>query len=254
MTGNYSCASCHDPDNYFIDSRRRGIGALGDTLKFNTPTLLNSAYAASLGWSDLGLTTLEAQHLLPLTNTNPIEMGTGRQQLAALWQDPSVRRVARAAFGDLTKLSITDVSAALASYVRTLIRGGSKLDAYLFYGDSSKLTPAERTGLNLFLSPRLSCSACHRGILLSGPTQSAQASFPASFYRTGVSASAMPIRAPSLRFVRATAPYMHDGSIATLAAVLTFYEGGGGSNAERLQPFQLDANERIALLAFLEML
>jgi cytochrome c peroxidase len=47
---------------------------------------------------------------------------------------------------------------------------------------------------------------------------------------------------------------MHDGSIATLAEIITFYEGGGGGNAERLQPFQLDANERVALLAFLEML
>ena len=227
---------------------------MGGTLKFNTPTLLNSAYAASLGWSDLGLTTLESQHLLPLTNTNPVEMGTGTEQLATLWQDPAVRSATRSAFGDVSALSITEVSAALASYVRTLIRGGGTLDAYLFYGDSSGLTPAERTGLNMFLSPRLNCSACHRGILLSGPTKSAQASFPASFYRTGVSASATSLRAPSLRFVGATAPYMHDGSIATLAAIITFYEGGGGTNAERLQPFQLDANERVALLAFLEML
>ena len=151
--------------------------------------------------------------------------------------------------------------ASIASYVRTLIEGGSNFDRYLFEDDKDALSPEAQRGLSLFSSARLNCASCHRGFLLSGPTRSVRAQFEPSFYRTGVSDSRQNFRSPSLRFIRHTAPYMHDGSMQTLDDVLAFYaaggrrEGGLGKNAsERIRPFELSGTEKAALLAFLNSL
>lgn len=266
VNGKLSCSDCHQPANNFVDNVVRPTGALGDTLPFNTPTLWNVAYSTSFSWIDKGFDELEAQHLGPLANADPIELGTGPLQLQALQQKPSIAAALLAAFPDSTMapLSLDTVAAALASYVRTLIRGGSAFDDYLFSDNRGALNEDAQRGLALFTSERLNCVSCHRGFLLSGPTRSTREAFPPSFYVTGVSNSVDAFRAPSLRFVRYTAPYMHDGSMSTLTEVLDFYEQGGGdptsSSGEgshmggHLTPFELDAAERRSLLAFLESL
>lgn len=253
-TGRVSCATCHDPQHAFSDPRGTSIGALGDELPLNSPSLWNVVYFASLGWTESGRRRLEHHHEQPLTNTAPVELGLQQPQLDALWQDAAVRGAVRKAFGDVDALHLDHLTYALASYLRTLVRGGAALDRYLFNDDASALTQQQRAGLELFLSPRLNCTACHRGPLLSGPTVSQTAPFEPMFYNTGVASTGAAFRAPSLRFAGETAPYMHNGSIATLPEVVRFYERGGGVGAQHLEPFTLSETERDALVAFLKSL
>lgn len=259
VNGTLSCAGCHDPQRHFTENRPRSTGATGEVLAFNAPTLLNAAYSPGLSWIDKGFASLEEQHFGPLTNRDPVELGTTAQQLDVLWQDPVVRNAVLHAYPDADALRLSEVAGALASYVRTLIRGGSVFDDWLFKDQRDRLAPQQRRGLALFNSERLNCAACHRGFLLSGPTRSARGSFKPSFYRTGVGQEGLAVRAPSLRFVLHTAPYMHDGSLASLDAVIDFYARGapkdaGPRAAANMRPFSLDVAERAALLAFLEAL
>lgn len=255
LSGNatLSCAGCHDPHRYFTDGRRLALGATGASLRHNTPTLLNSAYNASFGWTDQGLDTLEAQHLVPLTNEDPVEMGFDAPALARLASDAEIRDQFDEAFDSDTITQVRIVQA-LASYVRTLVSAGSDFDRLLFFDERDALGADAALGLELFTSQRLGCSGCHAGFTLSGPTQHADHRAAATFHRTGVGGSTEAYRAPTLRFVRHTAPYMHDGSLPTLDAVVEFYAGGGGPGAVGLQAFTLAAAERTALRAFLESL
>ncbi len=259
VSGTHSCATCHQPDLYFTDGLARSNGALGEPLAFNTPTLINSAYSTSFSWIDKKHASLEQQHLGPLNNTDPVELGLSSDALRALSADSLLLGALQRAFPDAKTFTQTNLIAALASYVRSLIRGNDGFDRLLFDDDQNALTARQQVGLTLFNSDRLNCTGCHRGFLLSGPTQSIRASFTPSFYQTGVSGSTRRFRVPSLRFVQHTAPYMHDGSHASLEQVIEFYEAGGrgtlGANAQkRMAPFSLSIDERAALLAFLRSL
>lgn len=248
-----SCASCHDPARELTDGRARAIGASGEPHARNTPSLWNVAYNVTYTWTDQGLDRLEDQLRLPLTGTRPVEMGFGPEQAAALAADSEIAALQRAAFGDVP-LDETTVVRALASFVRTLIRMDSAFDRRLYWDDPSGFDAAAEAGMALFFSERLGCGRCHAGVHLSGPTAMPGRAVAPVFHRTAVSDSTEAFRAPSLRFVGRTAPYMHDGSLATLAEVVAFYERGGGRGAERLRPFALSPAERAALLAFLASL
>ncbi|MFO0690637.1 MAG: cytochrome c peroxidase [Myxococcota bacterium] len=248
-----SCATCHDPARELTDGRARAIGASGEPHARNTPTLWNVAYNVSYTWIDQGLVRLEDQLRLPLTGTEPVEMGFGPAAAAALAADPELAALHRAAFGE-APFDETSVVRALASYVRTLIRMDSAFDRRLYLDDASGFGEAAERGMGLFFSERLGCGHCHAGPHLSGPTAMPGREVAPVFHRTAVSDATVAFRAPSLRFVARTAPYMHDGSLATLADVVAFYERGGGRGAERLVPFTLSPSERAALLAFLETL
>ena len=253
MNGTTSCATCHDPARSFTDGRTRAIGTLGDQHPRNTPTLWNTAYNVSFTWLDAGLTTLEQQMRVPLTGTSPIEMGFTPALLPALEADLILNSQHRLAFGK-APISTDTIIKAIASYVRTLIRIDQPFDRYFLENDSSGMTPEAKRGLALFFSPRLGCGNCHAGTHLSGPTYDPDQTVAPMFHRTAVSDATFPVRAPSLRFVGQTAPYMHDGSLPTLEAVVTFYLGGGGQNAERLSQFELTDAERLELIAFLKTL
>lgn len=217
VTGTYSCASCHDPERAFSDGRVVAIGATGEQHTRNTPTLVNAAYAVSFGWLADAPRTLEVQHRIPLHNDEPVELG----------------------YPGIDGLDEREVVDALASYVRTLIQADSAFDRYVYYGDDNALSAPAREGLALFLSPRTGCSDCHGGFTLSGPIRHQLAPDTEAEYHDG-------IRAPTLRNVAVTAPYMHDGSVPTLEAVVTFYDAGG-----RGEPLEMSTTERASLLAFL---
>ncbi|MBK7948077.1 MAG: di-heme enzyme [Deltaproteobacteria bacterium] len=248
-----SCATCHDPARELTDGLPRAIGASGEPHARNTPSLWNVAYNVTYTWIDQGLDRLEDQLRLPLTGTSPVEMGFGPGQVDVLAADPEIAVLHRAAFGD-APLDETTVVQALASYVRTLIRMDSAFDRRLYWDDPSDFDATAASGMALFFSERLGCGHCHAGLHLSGPTAEPGRAVMPVFHRTAVSDSSESFRAPSLRFVGRTAPYMHDGSLATLAEVVAFYERGGGRDAERLRPFALSPAERAALLAFLASL
>ncbi|GAC1453420.1 MAG: di-heme enzyme [Steroidobacteraceae bacterium] len=267
VTGNYSCASCHEPARAFADGRRVAIGATGAALPHNAMALVNVAYNLSFGWTRPRLRSLEAQMLEPLLNEQPVELGMkGRERAvsAALAADPAYARdfaaafpqqAAPATFGNLVK--------AIAAFERTLISGDSPFDRYVFGGEHAALTPEAKRGMALVFSARAGCAGCHSGFNFAGNWRDAQgATGRASFANNGTSRDLM--RVPTLRNVALTGPYMHDGRFATLAAVLEHYSAIGarvrGSAVApsrsrgydpRLPRAPFTADERAELVSFL---
>jgi cytochrome c peroxidase len=258
MTGQYSCRSCHAPQQAFTDGRARSLGATGSVLALNAPTLLNAAYSPSLGWNDRGVTSLEQQMRGPLFNQHPPELGLAGREAAveqSLAGDAGLATQFAAAFpGDVPAVTMENVIRAIAAFERTLFAGGSAFDRYVFGGDHAALDAQQKRGMELFFSPRAGCGACHGGINFAGPwVDATQPEAKAVFADTGTGAS---VRVPTLRNLAITGPYMHDGRFASLDAVLDHYERLAGDPAAdpRLRRAPLTTEERAGLVAFLQSL
>ena len=295
VTGATSCATCHMQALAFTDGRARSVGATGEVHPRGSMTLVNAAYAGRLTWANHLLDTLEVQALTPMFGEQPVEMGmSGREDeiIQALRYDDYYAKAFRASFpGDADPLSILNVVRALASFVRTIVSFNSPYDRYL-RGDTEALKPEQVRGMDLFFSERLECFHCHGGFnFTDSSTHAGSLVQSVGFHNNGLynidASGAYPpentglydltgerrdmgrFKAPTLRNIAATAPYMHDGSIETLSGVLDHYERGGrvisdgpyvgdGSRnpyrSEFVRGFELTAQERADLLAFLESL
>jgi cytochrome c peroxidase len=293
--GKVACASCHHPERAYTDGRARAIGIQGHRHPRSAMSLTNVAYNATLGWDDPDLTRLEDQALVPLLNTHPPEMGlAGREAevLARLKKDRHYPPLFREAFPeDESPLTIRNITYALAAFERTLISGHSAYDRWAYGGELDALDAEQRAGARLFFSRRLSCFRCHAGFNFSGPVVYAGSDDAAPrFHNTGLydedGRGAYPppntgvhrhsgqpadmgrFRAPTLRNIALTAPYMHDGSIPTLEAVIDHYTAGGRARTADPQVrrnasvapdplmtgFVLTPQERRQLVAFLHAL
>ncbi|WP_426757050.1 MbnH family di-heme enzyme [Myxococcus sp. Y35] len=287
-----SCASCHDPARAFTEPLRTSQGSTGETHRRNSQGLANVAYATSLTWANPSLTTLEAQALVPLFGKEPVELGFGDREeelLGRLRAVPGLEAEFQRAFPDAVEpVSVATLTRALASFQRTLISGNSAYDRYVYGNDVEAMTRQQKRGMELFFSERLECDHCHSGFNFQDATVHEATSEPIlPFHNTGLynedGQGAYPakdpglieltgrpedmgrFRAPSLRNVAVTGPYMHDGSLATLSDVLDHYAAGGharrrnGGEASPLQSgfvrgFTLTAQEKEDVLAFLEAL
>jgi cytochrome c peroxidase len=292
--GTIACASCHLPDKAYTDGRRRAKGIGGNLHPRSAMSLANVAYNASLDWDDPALTRLEDQALIPLLNTHPPEMGAaGREAevLARLAKDRRYRRLFAQAFADDPRpVNLRNVAYALAAFERTLISGNSPYDRWAFGGETDALDADQRAGAGLFFSRRLSCFRCHAGFNFSGPVVYAgspdarlrfhntglydmdgRGKYPAPntgvHRHTGRPEDMGAFRAPTLRNIALTAPYMHDGSLPTLEAVVDHYAAGGRArkSAARnpsvpsmrdplMTGFSLTPREKRQLVAFLHAL
>jgi cytochrome c peroxidase len=259
LNGRYSCASCHAPTRAFTDGRAVAQGATGQALPHNTMTLTNVAYNISFGWQQPHVRSLEAQMREPLFNEHPVELGLkGRVHAlcAQLAEDPDYAQAFAQAFPAAPAVSLDHLIKAIAAFERTLIFGSSPFDRYVFAGEHEALSDAAKRGMALFFSARAGCAGCHSGINFSGNWRDAQgATGRASFAVNGTSARAL--RVPTLRNVALTAPYMHDGRFATLAAVLEHYSSVATQRPpldKRLPQAALSAAERADLIAFLDSL
>ena len=255
VTGRYSCQSCHSPERAFTDGRANSLGATGETLSLNAPTLLNVAYNPSQGWRDAKLRTLEQQMHGPLFNKDPRELGlAGRETLVehALLADGEMVRAFGAAFPGLDQpVNMDNVIRAIAAYERTLFAGYSAFDRYVFAGEHDALGERQKAGMQLFFSERTGCSDCHGGVNFAGPwvdREHAQAEPVFADTGTGVA-----VRVPTLRNLPATAPYMHDGRFEALDQVLDHYERLAEDPAAdpRLRRAPLTTVERARLRDFL---
>ena len=246
-------------------------------------TLANVAYNASFGWADPSLRTLEAQMLVPMFNEHPIELGLkGREpEVVARFASRDDRARFRAAFpSDPTPITLPNIVKAIASFERTLVSGDSPLDRYLYRDDKSAMSADALEGMTLYFSPQLRCAECHASFNLSGPVMFQGAKEVALvFHNTGLynvdgrggypvsdrglidvtrrAADMGRFRAPTLRNIAVTAPYMHDGSVATLDAAIDHYASGGKRSAlrsESVRGFPLTVTQRRVLVAFLESL
>lgn len=251
-TGTYSCASCHNPELHFTDGLSVAVGATGEQHTRNTPTLYNVAFNASFGWDDQDVTQLEQQHLIPLLNTDPVEMGFSEvlaSSLVSRQRDEFEQAFTAATLNNQSAL--TTISQAIATYVRTLRHPQNELDHYLYTDNASALSEDAKLGLALFSSQRLGCASCHSGFTLSGPISYVGHTAIPVFHNTGVSDDKQRFRAPTLRAIRFTAPYMHAGNLQTLDAVLNHYES---TQSPEVPKFILTEDERQQLLAFLNSL
>jgi cytochrome c peroxidase len=290
--GRTSCSTCHHPELAFTDGKARAIGATGVEHPRSAMSLANVAYNASFTWADPSFDSLEAQVLQPLYNEHPVEMGLmGREAevLAALRTDPRYPRLFADAFsGSADPISITNLARAIASFERTLISGRSAFDRYVYDDDRSALSVPARRGMALFYSERAGCVQCHAGINFSGAVRTVAAPSVVATYAntalynvdghgayppdapgirsvTGNAQDDGRFRVPTLRNIAVTAPYMHDGSVATLAEVIEHYSAGGrqaplGPTADnalkdtRIHALQLSAEDKADLVAFLQSL
>jgi cytochrome c peroxidase len=245
--GEQACAGCHRQELAFTDGLPTAIGSTGEVGALNAPSLANVAYAMPLGWAKPELHTLEEQLLGPMLGTAPIELGmSGREDeiLARLAADPAMVERFAAAFPEVdAPITFTATRDAIATFVRTLLSGDSAFDRFRA-GDFDALTPAARRGSELFRSTRLGCGGCHSGFALTTAThfQGGDADPEQAMQDNGLGL----FRVPTLRNIALTAPYMHDGSMATLDEVVDFYEA--------TKELGLTAAERADLLAFLDSL
>jgi cytochrome c peroxidase len=200
----------------------------------------------------------------PLLNRHPVEIGLDPHDpkvIAVIEADATYPRQFAAAFAGDGTISVAHVIKAIATFERTLLDGSSPFDAYVFAGQHDALSAGAKRGMALFFSARVGCAGCHSGFNFSGNWRDDKgATGRPSFADDGLGAG--PMRVPTLRNIALTAPYMHDGRFATLAAVLAHYQrvgktpdsAHGGQRDPRLKSFTLDATERADLEAFLDSL
>lgn len=294
LSGNetQSCASCHRQELAFTDGLPVAVGSTGQHHPRNSMSLTNVGYQPALTWANPNERALAHQALTPLFGEDPVELGlASREQelLARLRGDSVYQRLFPAAFPDRTDpVSIETVTLAIAAFQRTLISGNSAVDRYR-RGDREALSSSARLGQALFFSERLECFHCHGGLGFTGTFDFDGKSAPEIEYHnnglynidgegaypphnTGLHEfSQRPedmgrFKAPTLRNIALTAPYMHDGSIATLEEVIEHYsEGGrtvvsgpfagvGSANPHKsgfVKGFELTSDESRALLDFL---
>ena len=294
VNGSISCASCHEQARAFSDGAVTATGATGERHPRNSQSLANSAYFNNLTWGNPTLATIEQQVMLPLFGESPVEHGINEgnfeQILMSLQADPTYAPLYAAAFPDqddalLGELAWDNSIKALASFVRGITSFDSAFDR-------GEMSLAAQRGEVLFNSERLECFHCHDGYNFSDATIDRGIRFlEPLFHNTGLynidGMGGYPtpntgrhevtgkhehmgqFRTPSLRNVAVTAPYNHDGSVASLEAVIRNYAAGGrviasGEHAGdgRISPykdgvlvsFQITDAEVADLVAFLESL
>ncbi|MGI4863330.1 MAG: cytochrome-c peroxidase [Janthinobacterium lividum] len=287
-----SCASCHHPANAYADGLDLAIGENGqglgtarhfrspNTIPFgqrNTSTVLNTAFnglaatdgtvdpATALMFWDGRAKSLETQSLMPLAKLEEMrghqyaESAAPDSVVARLRKIPAYAALFRTAFGGATPVTATTISQALACFERTLVAPDSPFDRYM-RGDQTALSTQQVQGLTAFLQS--GCTKCHTGPMLSdyqlhvlGTADNAKNTTS----DTGANGT-YAFRTPSLRNVALTAPYMHGGTLGTLADVVDFYDNGRNTANPHVSTGQRDTQfpgrvvNKQAIVAFLNSL
>lgn len=291
-----SCASCHQQSQAFSDGRVLGVGSTGEVHPRNSMSLANVGYASVLNWANPNLSKLEQQALIPMFGEHPVELGMNGQEtllLTRLREDSVYRRLFPSAFpGAPAPVTVANITKALAAFQRALISGNSPYDRYKFRNERTAMSASALRGEALFFSEETECFHCHAGITFSASTKYVGKAFvEQEFFNNGLynvgGTGAYPAenvglkeftgratdmgahKAPTLRNIAITAPYMHDGSIATLEDVLDHYARGGrlitsgphaGDGAASpfkngfVKGFTMTAQDKTDLLAFLRSL
>ncbi len=287
------CVTCHEPDQGwgFGDALSRGYP--GTVHWRNSQTVVNSAYLMKLFWVGAA-SSLEKQ--APSAAKGAVA-GNGENDVmeARLAFIPQYRKLFKESFGTEWPL-ISDAWKAIASFERTLIHNNTPLDKYL-RGDKKALTSQQKRGMELF-NGKAGCIACHNGALATDqkyynlgvpPSERweedglAQITFryeqyakgvtqkmyrkikddAGLYYRTKQKVDMGKFRTAPLRYLKYTAPYMHNGAFWDLTEVVEFYNQGGGENdftdgtmakskSPLIKPLGLSEKEVEDLVAFLD--
>jgi parallel beta-helix repeat protein len=262
---NVSCATCHHPDAGFSNASSVSFGKGDGQFLRNVPTLWEVAYKDAL-FLDGRAANLESQLLVPLTSADEMaqDPDTLVEELQAI---EAYQSAFKSAFPELANpISTASVSYALAAFERSLVAHDTPFDRYAA-GDRNALTASQRRGFHLFRSGSLGCYNCHNAPTFSSGAYEVIGVPDASDTLTDLGRGAISgnanenyaFRVPSLRNVALTAPYMHNGTFATLEEVLAFYAAGGGkgkgmdipNQSRHIRSFSLTTQETTDLVNFL---
>lgn len=281
--GTVSCASCHQQTLAFTDGRAHAVGVTGEQHPRSAMSLVDIAYSSSLAWADPALVRLEDQVARPMFGTHPVEMGLVDEAdaLARIADEPRYDALFADAFpDDAAPRTMDNLAKAIAAFERSLVSRSTPFDRWFFDGDEAAVSDAAKRGWELFNFPG-QCTYCHFNFYFSDATYfdalpERTLEFhntalydldgngmcpPGSeglFAHTGDPADMGKFRSPTLRNIAVTAPYMHDGSLATLDDVLDHYGNGGRTRSpladHLMERFTLTDDERVDFIAFLESL
>ncbi len=298
LSGNetQACGSCHDQSLAFSENQPVSIGSTGELTPRNSMGLANAAYNSTYTWVNPNLGALESQIPIPMFGELPTElglMGLEGQLFDKLRGDPIYPPLFAAAYPDEADPYTTrNIVFALASFVRTMISGTSPYDRFIYLDDEDAISESAERGADLFFTEKVECFHCHGTFNFSvATTWEGQEFLENGFFNTGLydvdgNGSYPPenpglveftgmrrddgkFRAQSLRNIRLTAPYLHDGSAETLEDVIDIYASGGRNitdgpyvgdgrlNIKKdgfVRGFILTPQERADLIAFLDSL
>lgn len=253
-----SCASCHNPSLSWSDGLPRAVGFEMKPLARRTPPVMNLAWGTAFQW-DGRAETLEQQARMPLTAPDEMNM-TMDMVVERLRATPGYQALFEKAFEQPTSITPESVTAALATYQRTLVSGRAPFDRWV-EGQDDALAPEAKRGFALFTG-KARCASCHstwrmtddsfHDIGLKGEDLGRGKFAPPS-----VVTMQHAFKTPSLRDLRLQGPYMHDGSVQNLDDVIEHYVKGGAkrpSLSSDMRPLELSADERRDLIAFLTSL
>ncbi len=292
-----ACASCHLQDKAFTDGLASATGITGQKGSRSAMALANVAYLPTLTWANPQLTALEVQALVPIFGEHPVEMGMAGKELeffARLQADPIYGKLFAQAFpveagqGNGSLYSLSTVTKALASFQRSLLSFDSPYDHYKYGNQPNAISASAKRGENLFFGEKMECYHCHGSFTFNDNIAHARLPFAErGFHNTGLynldgkgaypadnagiseftgeAADMGKFRTASLRNVAVTAPYMHDGSMATLEQVIRQHyalAGRAGSGTTGTSPlrseliagFEVTDQEVADLVAFLHTL
>jgi cytochrome c peroxidase len=286
--GTISCASCHHPDEGYGAHTQFGVGVDGQTGNRNSPVSYNRIVSGPQFW-DGRVDSLEAQAVGPIAN--PIEMGnTHEQAVATLKEIPGYKMQFDKVFPD-EGVTIDAVGKAIAAFERVIVTDTAPYDHYEIlrtmqqqFGDeiedlkeedpelyaryqtalegSSSMSDSAKRGRELFFSDRVGCTACHAGANFTdelyhnlGVGMDAEEPDLGRFVVTKKEEDKGAFKTPTLRNVALSAPYMHDGSQATLEEVMEWYDKGGHPNphlSDKVKKLDLTEEEEADLIAFMK--
>lgn len=295
VNGKESCGSCHRQELAFTDGKAVSAGTTGKLHPRNAMSLVNIAYSAALTWANPTVKRLEDQALIPMFGEHPVELGMqkGDRFIPTMRADRTYRELFPLAFPKQNDpFTIENVTKAIACFERTIVSARSPYDRYHYFGEDRAVSDAAKHGEALFFSESCACFHCHGGYNFSDATMSKRtAGRTVEFHNNGLYNLSGPLsypedntgvyqvtkqpsdvgkfKAPTLRNIAVTGPYMHDGSILSLGEVIDHYAAGGrtipsGPRAgngslnpnkdPRIAGFKLTAEDRSNLIAFLESL
>jgi cytochrome c peroxidase len=286
LDGTVSCATCHNPAKGWTDGTPVSTGIAGQTGSRSAPTVLNTVYGRTMFW-DGRAPSLEAQAQGPVQN--PIEMGkqSYKEIIERLRQIPGYTEQFEKVFG--TTVTLDGMAKAISTFERVAaISGNSKYDKYKDR-DYKALSDSEKRGMVLFglrLLPdddfktdvvlqKANCTACHAGFNFTDEEfhnlgigwVPSEGNSPGKFkdlgrwavepYGARYDGSMGAFKTPTVRDIENTAPYMHDGSLATLEQVMDHYDKGGNPNPvldKDMKKLNLTAQEKADVIAFMKAL
>ncbi len=236
-TGTVSCNSCHNLMLGGDDNRDFSMGVHGKTGGRSAPTVWNAAFASSQFW-DGRASSLEEQAKGPVVN--PVEMGMSDLEKAInrVRAIPGYKPYFERAFGGKNPVTVDNAAKAVAAFERTMITPNSPYDRFV-KGDKTALTAQQQRGMQAFAET--GCTNCHSGAAFNGPAMPAGTGFfmkfptfanndyvkkydlakdKGRFDVTGNKADTYLFKVPTLRNAVLTAPYFHNGSVATLGEAI----------------------------------